>query len=74
MARKIIFCFLDTSGLIAKNSKNLDPVVVYKIIVDNFLRLMVQNLNCDKKTTLMQNIKHMHRPEKLMKYFNFYLL
>lgn len=73
MARKIIFCFLDTSGLIAKNSKNLDPVEVYKIIGNTFLKLMRKSINCDKKSILLQNLNFMQNPQRLMKFFGFYL-
>jgi hypothetical protein len=73
MAKKILFCILDTSGLISKNSKNLEPAMLFELITNQFVDLMQKYVNCKEKKELLKNIKGLANTEKILKYFEFYL-
>jgi hypothetical protein len=75
MAKKIIFCILDTSGLIAKNSSNLEPWTLFEFIKDQFLSLMKKYINSKQKRDLLNNIESLtsSKNSQLTKYFEFYL-
>ena len=73
MAKKIIFCILDTSGLISKNSKNLKPRFLFKRITRLFVDLMKKYLNTKMKTDLVRNIEKLAFNGEIFKYFDFYL-
>lgn len=75
MAKKIIFCILDTSGLIAKNSYGLEPWSIFEFINLTFIKLMRKHINSKSKKRLYDNIRALTCPVKkdLFKYFEFYL-
>ena len=75
MAKKIIFCILDTSGLISKNSANLDPWKVFGFITNQFLELMKKYVNSRPKKILMRNIDRLtkRKDNQLVRYFEFFL-
>lgn len=73
MAKKILFCILDTSGLVAKNSRNLQAEQLFSLITRQFVSLMGKYVNCPQKRDLIKNIRVLANETEILKYFEFYL-